>query len=131
MRPEDLAELAAAMAAAGVARLELAGPEVRLTLERGAAPAAEDVAAADASGAVVAVTAPGVGTFLRVHPLHDAPLAGSGETVAAGQAIALLQVGALLVPVVAPVGGLIVDAAVEDGTLVGYGDRLFDLMPQD
>jgi acetyl-CoA carboxylase biotin carboxyl carrier protein len=51
--------------------------------------------------------------------------------VAAGQAIALLQVGALLVPVVAPLGGLILDAAVENGTLVGYGDRLLDLMPQD
>jgi acetyl-CoA carboxylase biotin carboxyl carrier protein len=131
MRPEDLAEIAAAMAAAGVARLELAGPEVRLTLERGAAPAAEDAAAADASGAVVGVTAPGVGTFLRAHPLHDRALADSGERAAAGQAIALLQVGALLVPVVAPVGGLIVEAAVEEGTLVGYGDRLFDLVPQD
>jgi acetyl-CoA carboxylase biotin carboxyl carrier protein len=131
MRPEDLAEIAAAMAAAGVARLELAGPDVRFTLGRSAAPVAEDVAAADASGAGVAVTAPGVGTFRRAHPLHHAPLADSGETVAAGQAVALLQVGALLVPVVAPVGGLIVDAAVEDGTLVGYGDRLVDLMPQD
>jgi acetyl-CoA carboxylase biotin carboxyl carrier protein len=131
MRPDDLAEIAAAMTAAGIARLELSGPDVRLALGRPAAPAPEDAAAADASAGVVAVTAPGVGTFLRAHPLHDVPLADRGETVSAGQAVALLQVGALLVPVAAPVGGLVVDAVAGDGTLVGYGDRLFELSPQD
>jgi len=134
MRPEELAEIAAAMAAAGIARLEITGPDVNLTLGREAPsipPDVQDAAEADANAEVIAVTAPGVGTFLRTHPLHDRPLADRGETVAAGQAIALLQVGALLVPVVAPTGGLIVDAAADDGTLVGYGDRLFDLLPQD
>ena len=43
----------------------------------------------------------------------------------------VLQVGALLLPVVAPAAAVVVDAAVEDGTLVGFGDRLFDLPPQD
>jgi acetyl-CoA carboxylase biotin carboxyl carrier protein len=130
MRPEELAEIAAAMTAAGIARLELTGPDVNLTLGR-EAPDVQDAAEADANAEVIAVIAPGVGTFLRTHPLHDRALADRGETVAAGQAIALLQVGALLVPVVAPTGGLIVDAAADDGTLVGYGDRLFDLLPQD
>lgn len=130
MRAGDLAGIAAAMTAAGVARLELAGPDVRLVLGRGAAPAAE-AAAADQSAGPIAVTAPGVGTFLRSHPLHDRPLADDGETVVAGQAVALLQVGPLLVPVTAPVGGLIVGAAAAEGTLVGYGDRLLDLAPPD
>jgi biotin carboxyl carrier protein len=85
----------------------------------------------DATPDLIAVTSPGVGTLLRTHPLHDRPLAGSGEMVAAGQAIALLRVGALLVPVVADAAGVVVDARVPDGTLVGYGDRLFDLLPQD
>jgi biotin carboxyl carrier protein len=79
----------------------------------------------------VPVTAPALGTLLRTHPLHETPLAADGEAVARGQAVALLKVGALLVPVVAPVGGVIVDSAAEDGTLVGYGDRLFDLSPLD
>jgi acetyl-CoA carboxylase biotin carboxyl carrier protein len=131
VRPNDLAEIAAAMTAAGIARLELEGPNVQLMLGRAAATVPEEAPATDESAEVVAVTAPGLGTFLRTHPLHDRPLTDSGETVAAGQAVALLQVGPLLVPVTAPVGGLIVDAAVENGTLVGYGDRLFDMSPQD
>jgi len=131
MRPDDLAEIAAAMAAAGIARFELDGPDVHLVLGRGTALVPEDASATNESAEVIAVTAPGVGTFLRAHPLHNRPLADHGETVAAGQAVALLQVGALLVPVASPAGGVIVDAAAEDGTLVGYGDRLFDLSPQD
>jgi acetyl-CoA carboxylase biotin carboxyl carrier protein len=129
MRPDDLSAIAASMAAAGVARLELDGPDVHLVLGRGAVPAPE--AAAEASPALVAVAAPGVGSFRRAHPLHDRPLVDDGATVAAGQPLALLQVGPLLVPVAAPAAGLIVAAAVADGTLVGYGDRLFDLAPQD
>lgn len=135
MRPEDLSEIAAAMAVAGVERLELTGPDVRLVLERGASagpPAVEAEAETIApETATIAVVAPGVGTFRRAHPLHDRPLAAAGDTVGAGQPIAVLQVGALLLPVVASAAGMVIDAAVEDETLVGYGDRLFDLLPQD
>jgi len=135
MRPEDLSEIAAAIAVAGIARLELTGPDVRLVLGRGASaePLAVEVEAEmmapDAE--TIAVAAPGVGTFLRAHPLHDRPLAAAGDAVGAGQPIAVLQVGALLLPVVAPAAAVVVDAAVENGMLVGYGDRLFDLLPQD
>jgi acetyl-CoA carboxylase biotin carboxyl carrier protein len=132
MRPEALSEIAAAMAAAGVLRLELTGPDVRLVLGRGAS--AEPLmveAEAPPEAETIAVAAPGIGAFLRAHPLHDRPLAAPGDAVGAGQPVAVLQVGALLVPVVAPTAGLIVDGAVEDGTLVGYGDRLFDLLPDD
>jgi acetyl-CoA carboxylase biotin carboxyl carrier protein len=132
MRPDEIAELAAAMAAAGVARLELTGPVVRLVLGRGTS--AEPLAVEEATepeAATIAVAAPGVGTFLRAHPLHDRPLAAAGDAVAVGQALAVLKVGALLLPVVAPSAAVVIDAAVEDGTLVGYGDRLFDLLPQD
>ena len=134
MRPEDLAEISDAMAAAGVARLELTGPDYRLVLARGAAAGAaapEGDAAPEADPDVVPVTAPAIGTFLRTHPLHDRPLAADGEAVVAGQAIALLQVGALLTPVSAPADGLIVAALPEEGALVGYGDRLFDFLPHD
>ena len=133
IRAEDLSEIAAAMAAGGVARLELTGPDVRLVLGRGvgAEPLAMEVDAEAVAPETIAVAAPGVGTFLRAHPLHDRPLAAAGDRVGAGQPIAVLQVGALLLPVVAPTAGVVVDAAVEGGTLVGYGDRLFDLTPQE
>jgi acetyl-CoA carboxylase biotin carboxyl carrier protein len=135
MRPEDLSEIAAAMAKAGIRHLELIGPDVRLVLGREAIaepPAIEVEAETRApSAATIAVAAPGVGTFLRAHPLHDRPLAAAGDSVGAGQPIAVLQVGALLLPVVASTAAVMIDAVVEDGTLVGYGDRLFDLPPQD
>lgn len=147
MRPEDLAAIAAAMTAAGVARLELTGPDVRLVLGRAASAAPLTIEPENATGAPdvspiavvspiadvspIAVAAPGVGTFLRAHPLHDRPLVDEGDAVGAGQPLAVLQVGALLLPVVAPAAARVVRAAVENGTLVGYGDRLFDLLPQD
>lgn len=135
IRPDDLSEIAATMAAAGVARLELTGPDLRLVLGRGASaePAAVELEAETVASEAqtIGVAAPGVGTFLRAHPLHHTALAAEGETVGAGQPIAVLQVGALLLPVVAPVAVVVRGARVEDGTLVGYGDRLFDVSPQD
>ena len=128
MRPEDLAEVGAAMAAAGIVRLELTGPDYRLALSRGTSAAAAVADAAEPETDVVPVTAPAIGTFLRTHPR---PLAADGEAVVAGQAIALLRIGALLTAVPAPANGLIVAAAPEEGALVGYGDRLFDFLPQD
>jgi acetyl-CoA carboxylase biotin carboxyl carrier protein len=135
MRPADLSEIAAAMAVAGIARLELTGPDVRLVLGRGARaepPVIEvETKTRAAEAETIAVAAPGVGTFLRAHPLHDRPLAAAGDAVGVGQPIAVLQVGALLLPVIATAAAVVIDAAVEDGTLVGYGDRLLDLSPQD
>lgn len=133
MRPEYLAEIAAAMTSVGVGRLELTGPEFHLVLGCGAEDAsiAAEEAPAEPDAGIIPVAAPGLGTFLRTHPLHDRLLAGDGEAVAAGQAIALLRIGALLTPVPAPANGLIVEGIPEDGALVGYGDRLFDFLPQE
>lgn len=137
MRAQDMAGIAAAMAAAGVARLELTGPDFRLTLgsdarpELGAVETHDEMATGPGGPEAVAVVAPGVGVFLRAHPLHDRPLVAAGDAVGAGQTVALLRVGALLLPVAAPVAGIVIEAAAPEGTLVGYGDRLFDLSPQD
>ncbi len=131
MRPRDLAALAAEMAATGIARLELTGPDYAVALVRGAAPADAAREASGPEAELVPVTAPALGAFLRTHPLHDKPLAADGEAVVAGQMIALLRVGSLLTPVAAPADGVIVAAIPEEGALVGYGDRLFDFLPHD
>lgn len=136
MRPDDIAALAAEMAKAGIAQLELTGPDFTLALARGAAPATaapqvEPQVETEAETELLPVTAPSLGAFLRKHPLHEKPLASDGETVIAGQTIALLQVGTLLTPVPAPADGMVVAAIPAEGTLVGYGDRLFDFLPQD
>ena len=134
--PEDIAGLAAAMAALGIARLTLTGPGFELALDRGetaarVADAPGDGPEPEAEAALTTVTAPSIGVFLRAHPLHDAPLAAVGAAVVAGQALALLRVGDLLTPVPAPADGVIVAALPADGALVGYGDRLFDFLPND
>lgn len=137
MRSEEIPEIAAAMAAAGLARLELTGPNFQLTLGRGTSPelrpveAEAEVQATTPDAEAVAVVSPGVGIFLRAHPLHDGPLVAAGDAVSAGQTIAILQVGALLLPVIAPTAAVAINASVAEATLVGYGDRLFDLLPQD
>lgn len=130
MRPAEIAALSALMAEHGIARLELTGPAFTLALARGgAAPAT--VEAPEPEPDVVPVLAPALGRFLRTHPLHDRPLADDGAAVVAGQPLALLQVGALLTPVPAPADGMIVAATAAEGALVGYGDRLFDFLPND
>jgi biotin carboxyl carrier protein len=131
MRPEEIAAIGAEMAATGIARLELTGPGFALTLARGSSAPGEAPDAPEPEPDLMPVMAHALGTLLRTHPLHETPLAVDGEAVVRGEAVALLRVGALLTPVPAPANGIIVAAAVEAGALVGYGDRLFDLLPQD
>jgi acetyl-CoA carboxylase biotin carboxyl carrier protein len=131
MRPQDIAALGAEMAALGIARLELTGPDFALTLGRDGAHADGPPDVPEPKIDPVPIAAPSLGTFLRTHPLHEKALAADGESVVAGQAIALLQVGALLTPVPAPGDGIIVAAMVAEGELVGFGDRLFDFLPHD
>ncbi len=70
------------------------------------------------------IPAPSVGIFRRTHPLRTAPLVEPGQTVMAGDPVGLLQIGALLVHVVAPKDGTMLDVLAEDGAAVGYGTAL-------
>ena len=73
------------------------------------------------------ITAPSVGIFRRTHPTRSMPLVQTGQTVLASDPVGLLQIGALLVHVVAPKAGNVSDVLVEDGTTVGYGTALVRL----
>lgn len=70
------------------------------------------------------VPAPSVGIFRRTHPLRTVPLVEPGQRVATGDPIGMLQIGALLVHVVAPKDGTVIDLLAEDGAAVGYGTAL-------
>jgi acetyl-CoA carboxylase biotin carboxyl carrier protein len=70
------------------------------------------------------VTAPSVGIFRRTHPLRTAPLVQAWQKVGAGDVVGLLQIGALLVHVVAPKDGIVIDILAEDGAAVDYGTAL-------
>ena len=104
----------------GVLRLGLdaaSGRFVELTGEMHSAPAAARATAA----------APSVGDFLDGHPLQATPLVRIGERVVAGQAVGLLQVGPLLLPVPAPVDGVVEAVIGPVGGTVGYGRPLVAL----
>ena len=91
---------------------------------------AHAVAAAAASGAPTprtVVRAGSVGVVLLAHPLRTQPLVGVGQAVAAGQALALLRIGDVLLPVAAPRSGVVARIVAADGSAAGYGDPLVEI----
>jgi acetyl-CoA carboxylase biotin carboxyl carrier protein len=54
-------------------------------------------------------------------------LVSEGAVVEKGAVIGLLQVGVLLIPVVAPCDGRVVGHLVAEGAIAGYGTRLVAL----
>lgn len=73
------------------------------------------------------VRAGSVGVLRLGHPLHAQPLARTGQAVGLGQALALLQIGAVMLPVLAPCAGRVGRVLVQDGQLVGYGTVLLEI----
>jgi acetyl-CoA carboxylase biotin carboxyl carrier protein len=80
--------------------------------------------AADAVAAPLEIEAPSVGVFRRAHPLQTAALAQPGQRVTQGDPVGVLQVGALLIHVVSPANGTVLEVLAEDGAAVGYGTSL-------
>jgi len=130
---DQLRDLTAWMDAAGIDELELIGPGFRLRLGGGGlqtpdGPAVElerDAAPASTPFRQI-VAAPTVGLFLHRHPLHTAMLAPEGTQVLAGQALGLLRIGPLLVPVIAPRDGIVGAMLVAHETVVGFGTGLVE-----
>ncbi len=70
------------------------------------------------------IPAPSPGVFRSTHPLRTAPLVQPGQRVETGDAIGLLQIGSLLVHVVAPHAGTVLEMLAPDGATIGYGTPL-------
>lgn len=79
---------------------------------------------ASGSEAPFDIMAPSVGVFRYTHPLRKTSLAQAGQQLMAGDPVGVLQIGELLVHVVAPKDGTVLGALVEDGAVVGYGTAL-------
>jgi acetyl-CoA carboxylase biotin carboxyl carrier protein len=125
---ERIARLAALLEGTGIVLLELTGPDEVIRLRRDAVSheaAASNLAAVD--GARPVIRAPSVGVFRERHPTNDTPLIAPGHTVEPGEVIALIQVGMLLLHVLAPTGGVVTDVLAADGDVVGYGAPLFKM----
>ena len=131
MNPNFALQLSQWLARTDIGYLELQGPQgcLRLLNRGGQVTPTTTDHVADTGLAVEPITAPSVGILLLSHPLHEAPLAPTGQPVAEGQVIALLRVGALLLPVVSPGAGLLLRFHAAHGTTVGWGTPLADLQP--
>ncbi|MBD9665629.1 acetyl-CoA carboxylase biotin carboxyl carrier protein subunit [Variovorax sp. VRV01] len=121
-------QLAAWLAGTGIGLLELRTPQGTLRLERQGDDIVE-LSAEEAEPEPLSIHAPSVGVFLHNHPLAAAPLVRIGQRVDAGQAVGLLKIGPLLLPVTAPQAGIVDGIHVADGLAVGYGAPLVDLHP--
>jgi acetyl-CoA carboxylase biotin carboxyl carrier protein len=135
---DQLENLSAWMAEAGIDELELIGPSFRLRLNGDGLQAhndqADDLQRDAASGqrpGSDVVAASTVGLFLHRHPLQETALAPEGTPVRAGQALGLLRIGALLVPVIAPRDGIAGAKLVVHETVVGFGTGLVELHPRE
>ena len=116
------------LAATDIAVLTLQGPDghVRLTNGPAGVVRSHDAMPADAADGLTIVS-PSVGVFLHRHPMHAAPLAPPGAHVRPGDTLALLQIGVLLVPVLAPRAGIVAGTWTAHGSVVGFGARLIQL----
>jgi acetyl-CoA carboxylase biotin carboxyl carrier protein len=115
----------------GTLRLERAGEgplQVR-TVSEARAPAPQRLGTVPTAPAALDLRAKALGMYLDRHPLHAQPFTAPGQTVQAGQTVALLQVGALLQPVIATQAGVVQAQPVAAGSTVSYGQTLLRLAP--
>jgi acetyl-CoA carboxylase biotin carboxyl carrier protein len=136
MQFDSVQQLSAWLADTDIALLELSGPGLSLRLHKEGEPAVIEAQRGMAPPPTtparpqgLTVRAPSVGVFLAAHPLHATPLALPGARVRADEAIGLMQIGALLLPVCAPQGAIVRAVLAAPGTTVGYGTPLFELEP--
>ena len=110
--------------------LELRGPGQSIRLSRqpsGEVREVEPAAPAWRTSSTTVVRAGSVGVLLLTHPLRGEPLVQPGQTVAAGQALALLQIGLVLLAVPAPRAGVVSRIVSTHESAVGFGTALLEL----
>lgn len=127
MTIEEIRQLAQWLKEHHLAGAELSRPGVHLALKRGA-PAvsvAAPVAVAAVEDKVLRTT--GLGRLLLTHPQLSEPFVAVGDQLSAGQLVAVLQVGDLLLPQRSREAARVVDVRVACGTTVGYGEAFLGL----
>lgn len=128
-----LAELDAlrdALLRAGSVALELDLGGTRLRMVPGGCGGGGEGVSADPAPApppARGIDSDGPGRLRLADPAGGAPFVTEGATVRDGQLVALLEVGAALLPVHARASGRIAAVLAADGEIVGYGTPLFRL----
>ena len=123
---QDIRQLAAWLAAADIDFLELQGPDVQVRIHREGATAATEEPLPQPSHAVRAA---GLGILLDHIPGRGTPLVSPGMDIHAGDLVALLQVGPLLLPVRATRDGQAGAWLAAPGSTVGWGTPLLSIEP--
>jgi acetyl-CoA carboxylase biotin carboxyl carrier protein len=75
------------------------------------------------------VLSPGVGMFVARHPLMPHEMTKIGDSRQRGECVALIKIGMIYRPVLAPCDGKIVKRMCRPGDLVDYGRPLFLMQP--
>ncbi|TFY85037.1 hypothetical protein DYL61_30170 [Pseudomonas nabeulensis] len=128
MTLDEIRQLALWLKEHHLAGAELSRPGVHLALKRGAAAVSTSlapVAVATAEDNVLRTT--GLGRLLLTHPQLTEPFVTVGDQLSAGQLVAVLQVGDLLLPQRSREAARVADVRVPCGTLVGYGEAILGL----
>lgn len=124
----DILALAQSMRRAGVRSLEVDAPGQRLRLKLAASDLAPTSSAESMTGErSTIVKAESMGYFRATHPDGLFPAREVGATVDRAQILAFLQVGLLLLPVIASQPGRLARILAVDNSLVGYGTPLFEI----
>jgi len=133
--PAVIASLAAALETAGVDGMEIAqdARTVRIVIERGGLGAVVQVDALRPSPAAtpaISVAAPLAGLFCGAHPASFAPPLELPREVVTGDMLGFIRIGPILLPIKASGTGTLMRSLAGDGSLVGYGDPLFEIEPR-
>jgi acetyl-CoA carboxylase biotin carboxyl carrier protein len=80
-------------------------------------------------GRLTYVTAPMVGTFYRAPAPDQPPFVEPGDTVAAGDAVGIIEVMKLFNSITAGVDGTVAAVLAENGAAVAHGQRLVAIEP--
>ena len=112
---------------ARVATFEYQDENVCLRLTLGGANPVQASAGIKAYKSAETGKASAAGIFTSSHPVSNEDTMASGAPVRAGQIVGYVQVGPVVRPVIASRDGVIGRRLVDNGTLVGAGQPLFEL----
>ncbi|HFP9303463.1 acetyl-CoA carboxylase biotin carboxyl carrier protein [Raoultella planticola] len=130
---EDVRQLAQKMHNAGLRELEWRGADwsVRLRYPGGKTMAEPPPLPAAAEPPLLSVCSPMPGRLLLSHPSHGEAFVSEGQRVEPDDILALVQVGALYLPVRSPVAGTLKSLVATSGNRLEYGSEIALLLPAD
>ncbi|AMB87485.1 hypothetical protein AWM79_20185 [Pseudomonas agarici] len=106
---------------------EQAGTCLRISLEERGSGLSACSPAATPARTVNYLSSPAMGVLRLKHPQRDEVFCAVGSEVKEGQVVAFLQNDALLEEIKASSSGVLLAALVEDGDIIGYGQKLFEI----